>query len=74
MTLHLVEFIAGANRAGESGIIGIFSSEEKAKKAIKLNIDSDKNQYPKYPSRYEQKEYCYHITEYTVDEEHIYCG
>lgn len=49
-------------------IIGIYSTEEKAKDQIAIEIDIDKRLYPTAPARFEQKEYYYDIINLELDE------
>ena len=43
-------------------IVGLYLSEESAKHAVARSILWDKNTFPNDLERYEQDEYCYHIT------------
>lgn len=52
----------------DNRILGVFSSEEKAEECIKDYMRTDKNIYPKFPARYQQKRAYYNINECDLDE------
>jgi hypothetical protein len=48
-------------------ILGAYTTEEKAERAIERAMANDASSYPKHPLRYQQKRYYYDIKEMTLD-------
>lgn len=53
----------------DSRVLGVFSTLEKAREAIKDNIEADKWGYPNHPRRYQQNALYYNIDSYYLDGE-----
>jgi hypothetical protein len=66
MELFIAEFWS-ALYPEDSKIVGVFSTEKKAEAAIADEIASDKEFYPNYPARYQQKRPYYNIAEHELD-------
>lgn len=65
--LHVVYFEC-RHHPGDSRLIGVYSTNEKAKAAVKNAIESDARSYPNHPRREEQDEWSYKIETSYIDE------
>lgn len=52
----------------DNQMFGVFSSKEKAEERMKAAIECDRESHPKHPRRSQQKESCYSIEEFYLDE------
>lgn len=65
--LHVVYFHC-IHHPSDSCLIGVYSTNEKAKAAVKNAIESDARSYPNHPRREEQDEWSYKIETKYIDE------
>lgn len=65
--MYIVRLVC-PHHPGDGGTIGVYSTSQKAKQAIKSSVENDARAYPKHPRRDEQQEYNYYIDEHYLDE------